>query len=729
MCKCYLCDETIQGPEKIIFEEKFNHWDIVKEILGVNPVDESKMTLFICEICMTKLDGLVQTKKTMESLVKLNSQLAQTETEQKRELKDRWMRTKHVTSKAMTSHHVTLTLTGNDQEYLLENNSIRDGVNYKRGQHYDCHIVPLDFDDEIDLEMSCSAEDTELPSRMEDEEKQNWMQHDMKRCAETDSNGTIPNSMMPNVSGNLPSLFVDVKMEIDESGNIITSGPMDIQTLKHKTITPVQQAGSMDTQTLKHKFITPVQQAGPIDTQTLKHKFITPVQQAGPIDTQTLKHKFITPVQQAGPMDTQTLKHKAITPVQYLQTKENSNVRSATLTKSHLGKPQSEDGLTLPGTCHSDFSLNSIVRLRGGTNAKIIGFTLKGSKNLMTVKRLDDHAIFVVDREDLTALPLAEQRLIKDRLQQNSLTSESKVFKKATDRKTTCDVKIFQNYMAGVGEMRPMEDIPYPELSPLLISFLMNMKKSDGFDYEPATLRGFISSFDRYLRQHHYGYSISSSRELSAVRETLREKRFFFRREGRGNNPLKVDPITEEDIELLWRSGQMGIQSPHSIINTLWFHFTMYFGMNGTIDHYNLRWGDVCLEVTPNNVEYLAYRMQKDTEDSPSLENKENKEAMSKGAEIFANLLNPARCVVNVYKKYASVRPHGLDAKNAPFYLTPLLKMKPGEPWFYGFNCGHNKIATFMKKMVEGSGIQARGRKLSNSSVRKHSVKRRIDWK
>ena len=62
------------------------------------------------------------------------------------------------------------------------------------------------------------------------------------------------------------------------------------------------------------------------------------------------------------------------------------------------------------------------------------------------------------------------------------------------------------------------------ELDEKTAGFLMTIKKPDGEDYKPSSIRNMISSFDRKLRRHGYKYSIigSETNAFSLTRETLK---------------------------------------------------------------------------------------------------------------------------------------------------------------------------------------------------------------
>ena len=43
--------------------------------------------------------------------------------------------------------------------------------------------------------------------------------------------------------------------------------------------------------------------------------------------------------------------------------------------------------------------------------------------------------------------------------------------------------------------------------------------------------------------------------------------------------------ISKLEEEMLWKSGQLGSETPQAIINTLWFYLTQHFGLRGRQEH------------------------------------------------------------------------------------------------------------------------------------------------
>ena len=70
-----------------------------------------------------------------------------------------------------------------------------------------------------------------------------------------------------------------------------------------------------------------------------------------------------------------------------------------------------------------------------------------------------------------------------------------------TRKKAKNDMALLSSFMAKEKENRQVEEIPPQELDNYLGRFLPSVRKKNGDEYEPSTLRGFIASIERYLKK------------------------------------------------------------------------------------------------------------------------------------------------------------------------------------------------------------------------------------
>jgi hypothetical protein len=94
---------------------------------------------------------------------------------------------------------------------------------------------------------------------------------------------------------------------------------------------------------------------------------------------------------------------------------------------------------------------------------------------------------------------------------------------KNSQRKLDGDIKRLNQFLRMRNIHCEIQDLPMPELDEILSMFVLAVKKEDGNDYEPGTIRGYMSSFDRLLQQHNYEYTIAKGprQAFPLLQETL----------------------------------------------------------------------------------------------------------------------------------------------------------------------------------------------------------------
>ena len=163
-----------------------------------------------------------------------------------------------------------------------------------------------------------------------------------------------------------------------------------------------------------------------------------------------------------------------------------------------------------------------------------------------------------------------------------------------TLKKTASHLKLFREFMEEryPSDNRLLQFIPLSELDGLLSEFIVCVRKANNEEYEPSSLRGMISSFDRHLRKRGYGPSIiGGNNEFSKTRDALKAKQRDLKSQGKGSKPHKASPINDEEVETLYSMRLLGNYTPNSMLNTLWYLNTLYFGMRGgSTEHRTMCW-------------------------------------------------------------------------------------------------------------------------------------------
>ena len=197
-----------------------------------------------------------------------------------------------------------------------------------------------------------------------------------------------------------------------------------------------------------------------------------------------------------------------------------------------------------------------------------------------------------------------------------------------------------------------------------------------------------------------------------------------------GNKPRTSDSLTDEEIEKLYASKCLGIESPQAVINTLWLNSTIHFGLRSGKEQREIRWGDVKLKQTPDGKEYLEYWVERQTKTRTGTDPRDTRKI--KPRMYSAPDLPAERDPVRVYKIYASKRPESMKTDDSPFYLA-VNNLQPSSlsirAWFKAQPIGVNKLNSLLKDMVNEARLGQENKRLTNHSARKHLVQKLDDNK
>ena len=100
------------------------------------------------------------------------------------------------------------------------------------------------------------------------------------------------------------------------------------------------------------------------------------------------------------------------------------------------------------------------------------------------------------------------------------------------------------------------------------------------------------AGIDRYLKENNYHISIIWDRVFSASRAVLERKCKNLREHGKGKRPNKFNSLSESEVNILWECGQLRTFSPMSLINRMWWLFTLHFGLRVRKEHRSITISD-----------------------------------------------------------------------------------------------------------------------------------------
>ena len=263
-------------------------------------------------------------------------------------------------------------------------------------------------------------------------------------------------------------------------------------------------------------------------------------------------------------------------------------------------------------------------------------------------------------------------------------------------------------FLATEKENRKLEDLSPAKLDTYLSRFLLSVRKTSGEEYEPTTLRGFNASVERHLKKRGYSDSIITGQPFAKTLDALKSKQKQLKWLGKGNKPKDAASFDQEEIDLLFKKGVMGIHSPQALINTLWFNNCLHFGKRGGKEQRNLSWEDVVLKTDCHGKEYLEYLTERQTKTNPG-DNPLNRRQIK--PRTYENLSEPdERNPISAYKFYMTKWPKETVVDGSPFYLTRdnLSNEKlalSNAKWFKPQPMGVNKLNTLMRDCAKAAGL------------------------
>ena len=201
-----------------------------------------------------------------------------------------------------------------------------------------------------------------------------------------------------------------------------------------------------------------------------------------------------------------------------------------------------------------------------------------------------------------------------------------------------------------------------------------------------------------------------TANEFNSHREVLQAKRKQLRSDGLGKKPNARKCLTDADKEKLAESKQLSMDNPATLTNLVWYNNSMYFGLRGFQEHYDLKWSDVTLNETSDGKQFLEYGERKSktrTGESSSNDRKINPKAYATNTET---------CPVRAYLAYKEHRPLEMQNDDSPFYLAIIYKPR-SNLWYKNSRMGQNKLQSILKDMAKNAGLTTPN--ISNHSARK----------
>lgn len=285
---------------------------------------------------------------------------------------------------------------------------------------------------------------------------------------------------------------------------------------------------------------------------------------------------------------------------------------------------------------------------------------------------------------------------------------------KNTSRSTSYWMNVFKSWCSSRRFTNVnIQTMATQELDQLLGKFYAEVKKKDGTDYEPDSLRIMQCAIDRYLKENGYIFSISRAREFRDSQEVLNAKALDLRRQGKGKRPNKAQPLAPEEESSLWDKGQLGHHDGRALTNVNFKHLTEHFGLRGRQEHYDSYVEDFTIRPQQNGGEVIEYRENPTKTRSGGLRIQRRTTP-----QLMYSTDGGEKDPVRLFKLWLSKRPEGMK-DSGPLYLSVIPRPKSTDVWYSRVRMGENTIGNIMKNMATCLNTT---KKLTNHSMRKTLV-------
>ena len=258
------------------------------------------------------------------------------------------------------------------------------------------------------------------------------------------------------------------------------------------------------------------------------------------------------------------------------------------------------------------------------------------------------------------------------------------------------------------------------DLAFALSRFVREVKKLDGSDYPPNTIRELVIMIQMYLHENSIFWKLLDQPEFLPLRNvvdnTMKERHCA------GLGVCKSsDIITLDHEDKLFNQGVLGHYSAEQLLKTIIYMIGMHCALHGGSEHNNLRQPGCMSQFTfdrdSSGRQRLVYK-------EDPLQKTNQGGLTCKGTSKIVYIYEASckeRCPVFLFKKYVGLLPQTLSCKK--FYLRPR-KIPLPNVWYCDQLYGVNKIKTTVKEICKSGGLEGN---FTNHSLRATCASRLFD--
>ena len=131
-------------------------------------------------------------------------------------------------------------------------------------------------------------------------------------------------------------------------------------------------------------------------------------------------------------------------------------------------------------------------------------------------------------------------------------------------------------YLAKYKTELNVNSISKAEAPQLLKHFFVEIRKTkrddEGKEYEPGSLQTYRDGLRHYFLHRPCppapdNFDLKKNKEFAEVANMLSVKKKDLKRKGLGNKPNAAQPLEEDEIEKIWSTRALGLQTPRSLLH------------------------------------------------------------------------------------------------------------------------------------------------------------------
>ena len=249
-----------------------------------------------------------------------------------------------------------------------------------------------------------------------------------------------------------------------------------------------------------------------------------------------------------------------------------------------------------------------------------------------------------------------------------------------------------------------LEVYPTTIVDDWLAAFILEVRRVDGDFYPGSTLKNILPALFRVMKGNLGARNIVSFIEKSSqeryyprLHGALDRQLRLLRCNGIGLQKKRTEVITPQIEQKLWDDGILGLHSPSSLLNAVFYLNGKNFHLRGVQEQATLRFSQLLRFTNPDRYVYYEHGSKNH---SGGLNDP------SEGKVVPIAAIQTPRCHVAVLDFYFSKLPPLAVQSDSLFYMKPLPFTPMGpRPWFWDEPCPKNRLRTMVKTMMTEANI------------------------